>query len=63
LNSPSDKVLFNTLLVLFQNLLKLEPIIHHGHVSKRIPRPAKIELTAAEWTVPTPGPAFAPANC
>ena len=49
--------------VLFQNLLKLEPIIHHGHASKRIPQPAKIELTAAEWTVPTPGPAFAPANC
>lgn len=49
--------------VLFQNLLKLEPIIHHGHASKRIPQPAKIELTAAEWTVPTPGPAFVPANC
>jgi putative zinc finger/helix-turn-helix YgiT family protein len=49
--------------VLFQDLLKLEPVIHHGHPSKRIPQPAKIELTAAEWTVPTPGPAFVPANC
>ncbi len=49
--------------VLFQNLLKLEPIIHHGHPSKRIPQPAKIELNATEWMVPTAGPAFVPANC
>jgi len=49
--------------VLFQDILKLEPVIHHGQPSKRIPQPAKIELAAADWTVPTPGPAFVPANC